>query len=121
MSNDKKFAELQSYLIADSNQYTIAHEYAIGVDITFVSKHTLANPAFTENSVTNFKWIAENCFSADVHFVKHMILRTGAKVDDTTNNRIYFVKYDDTEDGIHNPTWKIVSMREILENGNERK
>lgn len=118
MSNDKKFAELEHYLIKDSYQYNIAREYATGVDITFVSNHRLANPAFTENSVTNFKWIAENCFSVDVYFIKHMIIRANEKVDDTTNNRLYFVKYDDTEDGIENPTWKIVSMREILKNGN---
>ena len=79
----------------------------------------MANPAFTENTVTNFKWISENCFSVDVHFVKHMLLRGGTqKVDDTTNDRFYFVKWDDTEDGINNPTWKIASMREILDDGN---
>lgn len=119
MSNDKKFAELQSYLIKDSYQYNVALQYATGVDITFTSSHVLANPAFTENSVTNFKWISDNCFSVDVHFVKHMLLRGGTqKVDDTTNDRFYFVKWDDTEDGINNPTWKIASMREILDDGN---
>lgn len=119
MSNDKRFAELQPYLIKDSYQYNVALQYATGVDITFTSSHILANPAFTENTVTNFHWIADNCFSVDVHFVKHMLLRAGTlKVDDTTNDRFYFVKYDDTEDGISNPTWKIASMREILEDGN---
>ena len=47
-----------------------------------------------------------------------MILKSGKRVDDTMNNRFYFVNYDDTEDGIDNPTWKIASMREIIENGN---
>lgn len=118
MSNDKRFAELEAYLIAGSYQYNIAHEYATGVDITFTSNHTLANPAFTENSITNFRWITEDSFSVDVHFVKHMVLKSGKRVDDTMNNRFYFVNYDDTEDGIDNPTWKIASMREIIENGN---
>ena len=119
MSNDKKFAELQKYLIKDSYQYNVAYQYATGVDITFMASHILANPAFTENSVTNFKWISDNCFSVDVYFIKHMLIRSGTqKVDDTTNDRFYFVKWDDTEDGIDNPTWKIASMREITNNDN---
>lgn len=117
MSNDKRFAELEPYLIADSYQYNVAKQYATGVDITFTSEHTLANPAFTDASVSDFVWIADNCFSVDVSFVKHMILRTGKRVDDPMNDRFYFVKYDDTEDGIHNPTWKIASMKEIVSNG----
>lgn len=116
MSNDKRFAELEKYLLADSYQYNVAKQYATGVDITFTSDHTLANPAFTDEAVTNFVWIADNCFSVDVSFVKHMILRTGMKVDDPMNDRFYFVKYDDTEDGSNNPTWKIVSMKEIVNN-----
>ena len=48
-----------------------------------------------------------------------MLIRSGTqKVDDTTNDRFYFVKWDDTEDGIDNPTWKIASMREIINNDN---
>lgn len=119
MSNDKKFATLEKYLIKDSYQYNVALQYATGVDITFTSSHTLGNPAFTENTVTNFKWISDNCFSVDVHFIKHMLLRSGTqKVDDEINDRFYFVKWDDTEDEINNPTWKIASMREIIINGN---
>lgn len=116
MSNDKRFAELENYLIKGSYQYNVAYQYATGVDITFTSSHILANPAFTENSVTNFKWITENCFSVDVHFIKHMILkRSGTeRVDDEINDKFYFVKWDDTNDGIDNPTWKIVSLRENL-------
>ena len=48
-----------------------------------------------------------------------MVLRSGKKVDDAMNRRIFFVKYDDTDDGIDNTAWKIASMREILEDGNE--
>lgn len=116
MSNDKLFAELEAYLIADSYQYNVAKQYATGVDITFTSAHTLANPAFTDASVTNFVWITDQCFSVDVSFVKHMIVGKGKRVDDPMNDRFYFVKYDDTEDGIDNATWKIASMKEIVNN-----
>lgn len=118
LSRDKWFAEIEHYFIIGSYQHNMAHQYATGIDITFTSSHVLANPAFSGNQVTNFYWIAENCFSVDVNFVKHMILATGMPVDDVMNDRFYFVKYDGTDDGIDNPTWKIVSMREIIENGN---
>ena len=44
-----------------------------------------------------------------------MRLRTGAAVDDPMNDRFYFVRYDDTADGVDNPTWKLASMKEILD------
>lgn len=117
MSNDLRFKLLSPYLIKDSYQYEVAYKYANGVDITFTSNHSLKNPAFTEVSATNFVYIADNCFSVDIHFVKHMLLtRTGASVDDEVNDRFYFVKYDDTDDGKNNPTWKIAGMKEIVNN-----
>ena len=45
-----------------------------------------------------------------------MRLKTGRKVDDPMNDRFYFVKYDDTEDGVDNPQWKIAGMKEIVNN-----
>lgn len=115
MSNDLRFKLLSPYLIKGSYQYDVAYKYANGVDITFTSNHSLKNPAFTEVSATNYIQIADNCFSVDIHFVKHMLLtRTGASVDDEVNDRFYFVKYDDTDDGRDNPTWKIAGMKEIV-------
>lgn len=116
MSNDMRFAETSKYMIKDSYQYEVARKYATGVDITFTSAHGLATPPFTEDLVTNFQWITENCFSVDISFVKHMILRSGAPVDDPMNDRFYFVKYDDTDDKKDNPQWKMVSMKEIVNN-----
>ena len=116
MSNDLAFAKVKQHLIADSYQYEVAVQYATGEDITFTSAHTLGNPAFTQEEVTNFVWITDDCFSVDISFVKHMILKTGTGVDDYMNDRFYFVKYDDTEDDIDNPTWKIASMKEIVNN-----
>ena len=116
MSNDMRFAEISKYMIKDSYQYEVARKYATGVDITFTSAHGLATPPFTEDLVTNFQWITENCFSVDISFVKHMILRSGAPVDDPMNDRFYFVKYDDTDDKKDNPQWKMVSMKEIVNN-----
>lgn len=116
LSKDESFAKMAQYLIADSYQYEVARKYATGIDITFTSAHTLAEPAFTENTVTNFAWLTDDCFSVDIGFVKHMLLRSGKKVDDRMNDRFYFVKYDDTDDNTDNPTWKIAGMKEIVNN-----
>lgn len=107
MSNDLKFAQLSGYLIQGSYQYDVARKYATGIDITFTSGHSLLDPAFTENTVTNFTWITEDCFSVDISFIKHMRLtRTGELVDDPMNDRFYFVR--------HEGSWKLASMKEIL-------
>ena len=85
----------------------MARKYATGIDITFTSSHVLLNPTFTENSVTNFTWLTEDCFSVDISFVKHMKLtRTGELVDDPMNDRFYFVR--------HEGGWKLASLKEVL-------
>lgn len=116
MSADLSFDNMAKYLIKGSYQYDVAIKYATGVDIKFVSGHGFAAQPFTQESVSNFVWISEDCFSVDISFVKHMVLRSGTKVDDSMNDRFYFVKYDDTDDGVSNPTWKIASMKEIVNN-----
>ena len=119
MTNDLAFSRIKGYLISSSYQYEVALKYANGEDITFTSRHTLADPAFTDSAMTNFNWITEDCFSVDIRFVKHMRLWYGALVDDPMNDRFYFVRYDDTADGVDNPTWKLVSMKEILDHAEE--
>lgn len=115
MSADVNFSEMSKYLIKDSYQYDVAKKYATGTDIKFISAHTLRTPPFTEETVSNFVWITEDSFSVDISFVKHMVLTVGSRVDDPMNDRFYFVKYDDTDDGIDNAAWKIAGMKEIVE------
>lgn len=116
MSNDVKFSSISHYFLKDSYQYNMANRYAHSIDITFTSKHILLDPAFTQESVTNFTWITKDCFSVDIGFIKHMQLSNGTKIDDTMNDRFFFVNYDDTEDGMENPAWKLVSMKENVDN-----
>ncbi len=116
MSGDLPFAQLEQYLIKNSYQYEVARKYSRGIDITFISDHVLLEPVFTENVVTGYMPISENAFSVDISFVKHMKLRTGKLVDDPMNDRFFFVKYDDSQDGVDNPTWKIAGMKEIIKN-----
>lgn len=116
LTRDLAFSQVQKTLIPGSYQYDVATKYAYGIDITFTSGHTLLNPAFADNSVTNFLWITDDCFSVDISFVKRMLLSTGVQVDDPMNDRFYFVKYDGTNDGVDNPVWKLASMKEIVDN-----
>ncbi len=114
MSNDLPFYTLAQDLIASSYQYEVATKYANGIDITFTSIHTLYDPPFVDENVTNFVQITENFFSVDISFTKRMLLSNGETVEDSMNERCYFVKYDDTADYVDNPTWKLLSMKEIV-------
>lgn len=105
MSNDLTFAQLEPLLLPDSYQYTVAKQYATGTDRLFFSKHTLANPAFTDVAVKNFTRITEDCFSVDVHFVKHMRLPSGKAVNDPMNDRFYFVHRDGK--------WLLAGLKEV--------
>ena len=62
----------------------------------------------------NLSGCLEYCFSVDISFVKHMRLYYGARVDDPMNDRFYFVRYDDTDNGVNDPTWKLAGMKEIV-------
>ncbi len=109
MSNDYSFANVSKLLLPNSNQYKFAKEYANSVDRTFFSGHTLKNPAFTDSNVSNFIWITDDCFSVEIRFVKHLLLKTGKSVDDAMNDRFYFVKQDGK--------WLIAAMKEVTDNG----
>ncbi len=114
MTTDKTFAQLAPYLLRGSYQYEMAYKYAHSIDITFTSIHTLQDPPFTEEAVGNYVRIAENCFSVDIRFVKHMHLSNGMDVDDAMNDRFYFVYYDDTDNGRDDPAWKLAGIKEIV-------
>ena len=102
---------IRKYLIKDSYYWNMATAYAGGVDITFVSAHTLKADSFRNIKVTNYVSYGENCFSCHVYFDKAMYLtKTGAVVMETMDSTFYFVKYDDSDDGVDNPHWAIVDM-----------
>ena len=79
--------------------------------------HVLKNPPFTEERVSNFVSYGENLFSCDIYFIKHMDDlqdRNEGEIEDVMNSTFYFMKYDATKDGIDNPRWVILDIREIL-------
>lgn len=101
---------IQKYLIRDSYYWEIADSYAHGVDITFISFHTLPASPYTDVAVTDYVPYGENCYSCHIYFNKTMILGSGSRRTDTINSTFYFVYYDDTDDGVDNPHWAIADM-----------
>lgn len=115
---------ISKYLIYDSYLYNVARKWATGIDITFTSIHTLYNPPFENEKVYNFISYSEDCFSCDVYLVKKMHIANGKDVDDELLRRLYFVKYDATNDNKDNPEWVVADMTGAqlpveVENGGE--
>ena len=97
-------SKLTPYLILDSDIYNMAYNWAHNVDITFVSRHTLKNPTFTNESVKNCTVYNKSAFRCEVTLEKNMIVNGQDKVD-KMHDYFYFVKYEDT--------WKLVDMKSI--------
>jgi hypothetical protein len=109
--------EARAYFIKDSVFWNMAYDFATGVDITFVSGHRLEG--FTNEALTDYIRYNENCFSCIVYFEKNMTLsRSGAPRTDIFNSRLFFVYYDDSDDGLDNPRWLIADMQAIVNNDN---
>lgn len=122
MTNDlpgpqKGFGTMKNYLITDSYLYNVAYKWVTSIDITFTFSHTLMDPPFTQERISNFISYGDNLFSCDIYFVKHMKDRKDRNeggISDVMNSTFYFLYYDETEDGVDNPRWVIVDIREIL-------
>ena len=111
---DHGFATISKYYIKDSYFYKKNYEWTKNVDITFTAAHTLLNPTFKNESVSNFVQYNENFFSCDVTLTKRMKLtRTGQIKEDTMSETIFIIRYDDTDDGVDNPKWFVVDSRAI--------
>lgn len=108
------YYNMRDYLVRGSYYDTVAYQWATNIDITFISDHVFRDPAFSKESVSNVVIFADNCFSCDIYFEKHMTLtRTGKAQDDTFHRQMFFVYIDDTDDGKDNPHWVIADMQEI--------
>ncbi|MBP5353803.1 MAG: hypothetical protein J6Y67_01540 [Lachnospiraceae bacterium] len=109
--SNKGLWEIRKYLLKDSLFYVKAEEYAKGVDITFVSSHTIENPEYTELEVTDYTEYSDDCFSIHIHFIKNMRLVKGnRRVTSTMDSTFYFIYVDDSDDGEDNPHWTLGDM-----------
>ena len=98
------FYTIAESLIDKSEMYQKAWQWATGIDITFVSVHTLGNPPFSDETISNVVRYSEDAISADVHLVKHMrIANSVGNYDDVMDSTFYLIKYDGA--------WKVVNIR----------
>ncbi len=105
-------AQVRQYLIPDSYLDEMAGAYASGVDITFVSNHSLNG--FTGETVSNCIQYSQTCFSCDVYFEKNMTLtKDGSTRTDVFYSRVYFVLISD--ETLAEPGWYMADMQSILE------
>ena len=109
------FSLLRPYLIKGSSFYQMAYAWATSIDITFVSNHTLKNPAFTNESLKDFVIYNEKAFSCSVYLEKNMKIANGNDKVDIMHDKLYFVYYDDSDDGVDNPSWRLIDMKSIVE------
>ncbi len=104
-------AQVLQYLIPGSVLYEMAEDFASGVDITFVSGHSL--DSFSGEEISNCIRYSPTCFSCDVYFEKNMTLRTGSARTDVFYSRVYFVLISDED--VADPGWYMADMQTILE------
>ncbi len=107
------FNDLNQYLVKGTSIYNMAYSWATSVDITFTSKHTLKDPTFTNTKVSNFETYGKKAFSCTVYLEKNMKIANGNDKVDVMHEKLYFVYYDDTNDGENNPRWKLVEMKAV--------
>ncbi len=106
------FYTLADYLIKDSYLYEKNWEFATSVDITFTSDHSLDNPPFNSEKVSEFVRFSDKCFSCKIEFNKPMYMTNGVNKIDSVNGTFYFVYYDDSDDGVDNPHWGLVDRQD---------
>lgn len=113
MTNDRSFEAVAPYLIAGSYYYNMGYEFATGVDITFMSPHTLKDPAITDVAVTDYIRYSDTCFACHVQFNVNMTLTvTGQDAVNAMDSTFLFIYYDDSDDGVDNPHWGMIDMIE---------
>lgn len=116
------YYNIRKHLIADSEIEKFAYNWATGVDITFVSSHTLLNPTFTNEKMSNFEIYNENAFSCEVYLQKNLKLKSGGKIiEDKMNERMYFVYAYETDDKKENAKWKLVNMQSVTDNSQKNE
>lgn len=105
------FQTLAPHLIKDSEYYKYMWKWVNSIDYTFISDHTLENPVFELEEVSDYIMYAPNCFSCRIKLDKPMHLANGNRYVDKIDSVFYFVYFDDSDDGVNNPHWAVVDRR----------
>lgn len=107
------FSTMRKYLLKDSYLYQVAYRWVTGIDITFLSRHVLETPPFSEEKISNFVSYSDTLFSCDISFLKHMYLDTkDMHVIDETNSTFYFLYCEAAnQEPAH---WVLIDIQEIV-------
>ena len=98
------FSQMRNYVIEGTDMYKRIYDWAHGIDITFTSRHTLKNPTFTNEKLSNFVIYSDKAFTVDVTLEKNMRVKGEDRVM-KMNDRLSFVYYDGG--------WKLINMESI--------
>lgn len=98
------FSQLRDYVIEGTDMYKRMYDWAHGIDITFTSRHTLKNPTFTNEKLSNFVIYSDKAFTVDVTLEKNMTVKGEDRVM-KMNDRLSFVYY--------NGGWKLINMESL--------
>ena len=98
------FSQMKDYVIEGTDMYKRIYDWAHGIDITFTSRHTLKNPTFTNEKLSNFVIYSDKAFTVDVTLEKNMRVKGEDRVM-KMNDRLSFVYYNDG--------WKLINMESI--------
>ena len=93
---------IKTYFIDGTEMNRRAYNWAHNIDIMFTSRHTLKNPPFTNEKLSNFTIYSKNAFSCEVYLDKHMVVN-GKEQIDTMHDYIHFIN--------DNNTWKVVNIK----------
>ena len=98
------YYKLEPFLIGDTALQRKAFQWAGSVDITFTSNHTLLDPPFTDEQITEVIRYDENAASVDVSLKMLMVLDRGQERTDVIDTTLYLIRQDDA--------WKVVNIRD---------
>jgi hypothetical protein len=98
------FSTISKYFITNSKMYKQAYSWAHGIDITFTSKHTLKDPVFTNEKISNYVIYNDDAFTCEVYLEKNMVVNGNDKID-YFNSRLDYVKI--------NGEWKVVNIEGV--------
>ena len=95
---------ISNYVVAGTMMYERAYKWSRNIDITFISKHVLKDPAFSNESISNFTIYGKNAFSCEVYLEKNMLVGSARTPQtDVMHDYLYFLRV--------NNEWKLMNIK----------
>ena len=95
---------ISKYVIDGTMMYERAYKWSRNIDITFISKHILKDPAFSNESIKNCTVYDSDSFSCEVYLEKNMLVGTARTPQtDVMHDYLYFLRV--------NNEWKLMNIK----------